>query len=531
MFSLFSPTTKQLERLYKCHVSNYSSHAFLWVDVLVRRGYIFKDKDILTIRSLHYNKRLRMNYDNVAIEKLEDMLKNIDPEKDLQFVSNIIIKNNLKTTTQCLNNAIRCINYNHNQNRVIDFLEMLINFGSIPDINIIYTVLKRNFNFCQIFEYLIKYIKPSTQYMKKILDKTLPNIQNIDILLKCKFVPDDECVKMLISDKVYYTMNDFNKILSAYTPTLSLLQYATTVKRYNIIQYLIKDKKIKPDTICLNNLINTYKYSDQLRNKIEYMLTNGAVPNIVTLKLLCECDMPYVFVDTVKKYDIIPNKSCLDAVVQTINIKFIHNILGYKIIPDKTTFKNIFIKDKYDRYVGIGKRFSLYNTKIVELLINYGLEIDIECVDIAQQHSIKIKDLSRFNIRYDEQLYYLCYKNSWWNYKFVDIDPNLLELRDLCKNGDTNLYEFTWYMKEYNIKPDRYCLEYACRHNLDIAKYMLDDLKCDPTICCLIIGDNDDAYYLKCKMMKKLNKMYKVDHILMSKPYDHIDTQNIPVFV
>lgn len=175
---------------------------------------------------------------------------------------------------------------------------------------------------------------------------------------------------------------------------------------------------------------------------------------------------------------IIPNKETLDNAAMHMHIggdfiTIVTKILNYRIIPDSDTVKNINCSSHID-----------YVIKNFELLIKYGLVLTFSDIEYLLSKKIVIKDLERFGIEYDEKIYFLCFyydvNDVAYRNKYT-IDKNVIQLHNLCK-AYASRSSIEYYLKENNMKIDRYTLHYLILCNKNLAKIYIDTYKIVPSL-------------------------------------------------
>ena len=256
----------------------------------------------------------------------------------------------------------------------------------------------------------------------------------------------------------------------------------------------------------------------------------GVVPDINTLLNVCKSNKLSLF-GKIVKYGISPTQECLIYAIRQENMELIEIILNNKILPPENieTFEIIMNCALYD--------------KILELIVSYGYELNLEMIELTFKQEKIIHGLDNLGMLYDEKLYYLCNKYNIFNknrynenkyakyiVKFEEELGDLIHLRLLCITPNNSLKSVKDYMINKNIKPDRYCIEYACRCNIPIAEYFIQNLKCTPTHNCIKYSNefcnlsSIDQFVIKA-FIDKLDK--NINYVYMAKIYDHIDLSKL----
>lgn len=123
------------------------------------------------------------------------------------------------------------------------------------------------------------------------------------------------------------------------------------------------------------------------------------------------------------------------------------------------------------------------NVEIIELLIRYGLVLDLDDIKLALSKRTTITNLDRFKMPYDETLYYWCYVHNLFPYDdYMTIDKNVLDLRKMCRNTKATVDQFTAFIKDNNVLPDKYYYDHSCYYNPTINNFMAKELQCQPTL-------------------------------------------------
>ena len=485
MFSKFTPSESQFKLLFDCYRGKYTD-SFLWADVLVNRNYNFSTENIRKLELLRYDTKKLYKNKPVTLSKLETMLTNIH-SRDMAIIETIIEKNKIEPSTKCMRNAIASLGFTNG------------------------------------WRYSLE---EDTKF--------------IEMLLKYKCEPNEECVKLLL-EKIT-EMKIFMMLMMKVQPTLNLLKYVCNkdtsgyhlewkYNNSNQITYLIT-KGVKPNTECLNAIMSKILLYEQEKiynvdnikkdyihnNKFslyKFLVYNGAKPDKRTLNLACRNSVTYVFEDITQNHKICPDKLCLDVATKFSSWEMMEKILNYKILPDRETFIQC-----------LNGVTNLLDAKI-KLLIEHGLLITLELIELALLKKCHINDLDRFDIPYDNTLYYICYKCDQWPIEYIEkfrehIGEEIVEFRMMCKCTKLPLEYFKTYIKKNNIRPDRYCLENLCTYNPRVARYMINTLKCEPTIGCLYQQTYNAYKCLHRDILDILYKKYNFDSKIMTKPYNNI---------
>ncbi len=162
-------------------------------------------------------------------------------------------------------------------------------------------------------------------------------------------------------------------------------------------------------------------------------------PTFDTISKLIKLKKHDIINEILSKNLIISDKKLLDITIKTFDIKLIDMILKYKITPDIETLNIIINKHLSDKYTKSKKILE-----ILELLIHYGLQINFDNIKDLLSANLYVNNLERFNIPYDEDLYFVCYINSYFPEEYMKkftIDKNVLTMRHYQwkKNNTTKI--------------------------------------------------------------------------------------------
>jgi len=231
----------------------------------------------------------------------------------------------------------------------------------------------------------------------------------------------------------------------------------------------------------------------------------------------------------------IPTKECLDAAagfsdgntyMKLDNTIMLTDILNHKVIPDEDTFNALYKTCVFGDALFV-KRFDILTT--------FGLKVSLDMIEKCIRENIIIDDLSKYDIPYDDKLYYICWKNEIIPSIYLDkfeCGGYIIKLREMCRSKPTKLNTIIKYMKNNNIHPDRYCYVNACKNSKnDLIDFFIKN-NCDPIPQCIIL---DGSHIKHVQGYKDYNNNIKIrdymisklDHTIYSKPYDHIDLSKL----
>ena len=521
LFTKFDPTNEQVNKLLKCYndipLEGKGIKYFEWIRILSNRNYPFSLQQLKKIMSSGCSLMYMLIYGNYMLEaeSIQGYFKNgitIDniynyDVFEKQNVFNNECLDNLLTSSFVRNLGTGLSSRSHSiptmdtfltlTNNVINLSNIMLSRGAFINVPIIDNYIKEtnhiDFPFTLILNHLLSNITLNTI--------TEDNIINWIHEMRKKQI---ECIAyykislIILCDKVkIYTCNVLNNIIR-YPDTRG----NNVLSEMNVSELIENIKHITYVSIEIN-----------LKNKIDAEITdydffrlflhNGVEPDIRTMEAI----IPNHFIvnstpllaifgttqvnreymdELIHKYKICPTKSCLDnAMTNIFDIEMIKEILNHKIVPDLDTVKafitGINIYKRYFQQKTNSRQENHYKV-ITELLIHYGLIINIEIIRDLFQHC-QIDNLERFGIPYDDKIYYLCHKYNTWPTEYIDkftIDINIIKLREMFARRD-NYEKIIQFMKKYNLKPDRYCIENSCVFSPKDALFFMEVLKCKST--------------------------------------------------
>jgi hypothetical protein len=487
MFSKFTPNNKQLKNILSCYAKGGS--LFSWIDTLLSRDIKLDDATIDTLIKVGY-KSLNIFKQKDTPKSPEDILKMLPAAQpsDLPNLQQIIADNNIAFTDDNLITIMatilplkkadyyhRQIRHNQPQERY-NFIEFLLNSGT-------------------------KVTQKVLQYYFNYVDNSMSMMSFPVLFLKYDYRPTKDDVLCAIDNR------DFTAAL--YMLELSVSPDLDILNRYLQISYKLKinifndlNKKTGFSSGIIKNHIETNN-----RSFFDYMITRGVKPTDTTMQIACAAGLQNTVIKLIK-LGLAPDKSCLDAILQKKQkIEDIKLILDFKIIPDYTSLKSLCKQTQ-----------TLHNINdFIELLITYGLNIDLKCLNLIISKNLHITNLERFNIAHDEELYYICHKNMHFPQEYIDkftIDKNIITLRDLCKTAP-DVATIADFMEAHNLALDLYCLENLCTTHKNAAyKIMTNYHKKFTTRSmawwCIDFKDQK-KYYHKEDLKKKLTLIHKLD--------------------
>ncbi len=202
-------------------------------------------------------------------------------------------------------------------------------------------------------------------------------------------------------------------------------------------------------------------------------------PNIDTMDILIDAKYFSTLNAIFTRKHVPIDKILLDKIIRTCDIDLIKKILEYKIAPDDETFR-IFINSNKESIYSSGKDFyfrDIINTiLIVELFIRYGLQIKIHhVVELLSIHK-PLEKLERFDILYDENLYFLCYVYEHFPQEYMEkftIDSNVLQIRKINEKRTKNPIKMMEFIKTNNLKIDKYIVSAIFSNDLPLSTELI----------------------------------------------------------
>lgn len=523
LFKKFTPDSKQLKQLLACY--NKKTQNYKWVEVLLSKKYKFTilQKNMLIKSGYPIGK---LNMDEVSCVDYINMLN-----------SGGITLNEIMNTIKKIKKPIT--------------MELLVYA----------TTWNSTYRF-RLVDYILTNsdLKINTDYLLRIssfeLNTDISNLilKHIDI----KDLDDDTIEKVLLKHINYSIV--ILLIEAGMAPTTSVLN--TIINNnylYNVKSNIVLKKKDKTLMKYIDYKANAWAYSGNMYfNMFKYLFARGVVPDINTLKISILKLYPAIIIQNlIDVHKIIPTIECLEVAIQKNNLTIVDSILNTdivldicflhtaisggsscniisklltKIIPTKETLDKIVAQNRAD-YIPLVE--DILNYKILpdketylqcrmrginELLISYGLAVDLEIVAKSIENKDCILHLQRFNIPYDGKLYYYCHRyNNFppqYKNKFT-IDKKIFDLRDKFKMT-TQWAPIEAYLKQNKLKVDRYCFENAG----DVVRTKLVSLGAKPTIGCIlkyIPATSNGRKYMdqllsdKYETMEELEETYDIE--------------------
>jgi len=495
MFSKFTPNSKQITKLldcYKCAVVNtkqvinpswtiYKKEiSYDWLDVLSNRGVSFDYNTIEKILAIGYD--IAKLCSNITFTNYKDM----EPYLILMIGG---------------------------------VLDDIINFNSFVSF-----ITDNNFDYPEHFLNII--LQNAKKYPQERLGKILrifadviiPNQETNDILVDPNFV---------LFLETYYQLFEYGFI-----PNEKMHLFFSKHKQTHELVFILTKYGHKMTTELMNNMLESSLYFsvekgpmllDQLGFSLKGINTAtinkkfcvhtlflcesiGILPNYETLKICIRYNNLEILDVLLNKYNLIPDKNVLDCALANCDEIIINKILCHKVVPDDISFDFV-LQNQY------------LSSNLIIMLVKFGLHLTKEKVGKLLLRNKVIDDLDLYGIEYNGDLYFLCYVANIFPNTYITkftIDPKILGLRDLCKDHRSSKIKFNNYMKTNNVKPDRYCLEFCCRYNKELAQYLMKELRCDLSINTFYFLNYTENNEYETNMLNSLNE-HCIDDAYMSK--------------
>lgn len=511
VFKKFNPSVSQINKLLSIYNGNKGPCYMSWASILIKNGYKFNEQHREKLLEIGFN--VLELYDGIVVQEAE-------MKKVLKSISNMgpykkgfDYTNKIKTIMDCNKSLINSdmLNYVLSLYKkpcskiYNDLVKLIVEMPVGPNHETTNIIIKKNITHYDILTLLI--------------DQGLC-ISNELINYFSKQQETFELVIKLISSKEMLTVDILNNMLRKNQFSSNYNEFVEMIQRFG--QYDDLFDRAFDHELSMVNVFIVFTYY-------------GVVPNSETLEIACLNRYIDIIDECTTKYKIVPDKNILDNVLlkldiydegeieysddnfpdedsekciseeysdEECNIKntnlcetstVIGKILCYKIVPDSHSLNNLLL--------------SSYSPKsaMIELLIKYGLFLSLSDVIKITKNQIAIENLERFDIKYDNVLFFWCHMYNFFPNIYIQkfresglINSKYLELRLLCREKSLTPKKLVDYLNQNNIKIDGYSLEMAAHCNEKIAQYMLKELNCFPTpnICYWLYSGKKDHHLL-----------------------------------
>jgi len=188
--------------------------------------------------------------------------------------------------------------------------------------------------------------------------------------------------------------------------------------------------------------------------------------------------------DTVIQH-VSPDQSHLLEACQQQKVAIINKLVNYKLILNEDCFTAMFLTGNY--YCGEDG---------VECFIQNGFELTLKHVKQLTLRRIYIKDIHRFNFKFDDEFYSICAMNGFYPY---NVKYTIDSLKEACFRENVNLCNDIIHS---GVIPDIECMQIACRTiNIDLivllSSYITPDRKCVQLVHCKLYRNPNSIKLLK----------------------------------
>jgi len=459
MLLKFDITEEQLSKIFSGRSRLKNCYCY---DILFEKQYNFTISDFEKLSEISYTVNLNDNYNmihnNVIFAACVYLLTNKGSDnfdKCLYLLKQNVNPFNIEhfnIILHCLSNKI-C---RESQNIYVLLDVLFLNYDVNEDhdnclkTNIIQLISSKKFLIrADIINYIINKFGYNETFIEYIFDRILNH--------------NAEFIFTLIHKGFNVTVDFLNKLLEKSSISYLTLQKSGDQEYPKILskfgKYKLTDNLIKIPIIDLFQLYNL-------------------IPDINTLNIVCSKYVHIGFVDILlSTYKIIPEKKTLDMCISILNYELTNKIINYKLTPNSNTLREITKEHCYSN--------SSEVNRIIELLINHGLNITFNDVEYLLSIQFTLDNLERFDIKYDENLYFTCYLNNNYPEEYLKkftINKDILNMHTLCKSKKLTYDKLIKYLRTNNMKLDRYAFDSLLYHYPAIAKHIIKDYKCVPSL-------------------------------------------------
>ncbi len=449
--------TQLLSHLNHSRIRNYYV-----IDLLFKINYKFTFSDLECINDLNYNIH---NYRPLILEHstLSNFILQLlyDPNKVDPYCcifGDLINKNENVSQTyiislfEYLNDEI--FDKEFNECFVISIVEILLKKTNNYDKDILLNIIvENNTHNTNLHQYIIKNIGYNDKYLDFIFSSC--NISLLFELIIIGYIPTVNTLNKFLNGNNNNSGN--NKItidvIKKYSNKIGgdfkifFHEEIDKLNMYNSQTNVNSQKKKYPKTKP-----NTFYYVE-ISNLFTVL---KIIPTIDTITELIKLKKYDIICEILTKNSISIDKNLLDLTIGSLDIKLIDMILKYKITPDIETLNILIGKYLLSKYTKTKKYIE-----ILELLVHYGLQINFNSIKDLISANLHINNLERFNIPYDEDLYFICYVNSYFPEEYMNkftIDKNILTMRHYQWKKNNTTDNFIEFIKKNNLKIDRYTI-------------------------------------------------------------------------
>lgn len=468
LFTKFTPNEKQFKLLFACYSKKSCSESNGyqdWFNVLIKKGYIFTDEQIQELSKIGYNTIDILAKSNViTLDNFKAFILSQAKNKEIYEIKALADKCDIPIdfVDWILLNYRREYGIYGNRRKTIYVIKNIITalLGKIP---VIINSIEHLtwFNCCELIYFCIE---------------NGLQLSHIDIVELSNSSEYAEILFFLYKKKNFeFTSEIMNNMILSGGDAIqtgdiqsSKYRYVSTTNCNTIKKMLLEfgySKNIIDDSIVQAN------HGDKRIVSMYFLLKNiGVKPDLDTFKNAYNCNKEHIINDCIANYKMVPTHEHLQiTLAKYTDIHIINKIMHYKIVPSI---------DDYKLYISNNS----CSIDVIELLVNYGLKLTIECVGLALGKKLVIENLDRFNIKYDEELYHICYINNMFPYdELMPTDVPVFGLRKLCRSEGLTKQKLKKYISENNVKFDNYCFDHICHYNSNLVGTLLNEFKLKAT--------------------------------------------------
>jgi hypothetical protein len=180
---------------------------------------------------------------------------------------------------------------------------------------------------------------------------------------------------------------------------------------------------------------------------------------------------------------------------------------------------------KHKKRIGIVCKKETCVMKIIELLVKYGMVMNLKYVSLLLSAGEVLVNLERFGIKYDEDLYFECYVNEFYPQEYMNkftIDRNVLIMRKYM-HCNVPMKKCIKFIKKYNLKLDGYTLEFAILNKNKLGMKLLDEYNiCVATLYkkSVCLQGNLPYYHFNKLLFRNFIEQNKITKDMMMFQYD-----------
>ncbi len=434
----------------------YNNELNYCYDILFKNKYDFTIGHFGKLRNLKYFPKLMVSYDTIHNNMVFSAClylaykSAIAPNKDIMQI------------------------LQQNFNKCIDLLKQNKLGFNIEHLNIISAILQKQTGLDVLLDSL--FLNCNDSIFKLIVDSDYSHSDEVLCKILDNFGYDNNFVKYLFENSIPYNPEILLKlVIKGYNVTLSDLN--NLLISSNLIYFRIMHID-NYEKLSLNKQYANLDSTVQIP-LIDIFEIFKIEPDINTLNIACKRDNENEVKLLLDKYKLIPDINTLNECITKLNYNIIHTILSYKITPSNDIlFKITSYQLKYS-----SKTHDIAN--IIELLIKFGLVVKIDSIEYLLSNKFHLENLERFDIKYDEYLYFLCYLGNYWPNEYMSkftINKSVLELHNLCRNNRLGYDDLIVFMQKNNVLLDRFAIDNLLNDNRGLYETIFIKFECIPSV-------------------------------------------------